>query len=112
MTDQHWIDRIPARTKEDLVRYRDEGIRPGDFLYHVLANDLTYAVLYSDQENYKALKEIIWWCSRFLPREAWGSFDRVRTWLHLKGLPLYPKKEQFLARLQSELKALNRSDEL
>ena len=112
--EEHWIDKIPFATKEDLIRYRDKGIKTGDFLHHFLANDLKYTVLYSDPENYAALKEILWWAIRFLPQDSYGSFEKVSNWLNRGGLFAFPEVEQalFLARLQRELKALNRSDEL
>ncbi len=64
-----------------LQRYVEHRIPTGDFLYAVLCNDLRRAFVRADDENRETLYEIVDYCYRNLPRECWGSQQKVTSWL-------------------------------
>lgn len=72
---------IKPETIESLERYRDQRIPTGGFLHAVLTNDLLHAVMYADDENRKALAEIVVWCYNRLPSASWQSPEAVKEWL-------------------------------
>lgn len=72
---------VPQHTLEALLRYRDQRIPTGGFLYAVLTNDLRDALGRADNFNRSALYEIVHWCYWELPAPSWGSKEKVAAWL-------------------------------
>jgi hypothetical protein len=72
---------VPEHTVHALQLYAQERLQPGGFLTAVLSNDLFLAVDRADYENFQALSAIVVYIYNRLPRAAWGSPERVSTWL-------------------------------
>lgn len=77
----HHLRYLPVYMRPGLARYLRLGIRPGDFLCAVLANDLAEAVHRADPQNRAALSAYIEALDRAAPRDAWGSPDKVDGWV-------------------------------
>jgi hypothetical protein len=78
---------IPINLHGGLERYLKHGIRPGDFLFSILTNNLVEAHLRAgDPEAEASIGRIV----RFLCDEAsahvWGSRTKVQTWIDAKQL--------------------------
>lgn len=67
--------------KNSLNAYVNDKVPPGGFLYAVLCNDLTNAVIKADERNMRQLREIILYVYNDLPSSCWGSEEIVKTWL-------------------------------
>lgn len=82
----HSFDRweVDQEYSQRVYEYLVHGFEPGSFYTCVFANDLISAMLHSHPSNtVPALKRLAGWISNCMPLEAWGSADRVRTWLKL-----------------------------
>ena len=75
---------IPELTMGALVRYVEHGIRPGDFTYSVLTGDLYRACDHADDDNAKALFEIVRWLHNVPPWLVRGNHDKVRAWMGME----------------------------
>jgi hypothetical protein len=85
LIDANW-DLIPESLREPLRRYVVDGIVPNSFLQAVLSNDLTHAVMIADETNLMRLADIVRFCFNYLPRECWGTGERIAYWEYLGGL--------------------------
>ena len=72
---------IPKGTLDGIKRYVEDRIPPGDFLTAVLENNLRESFNQADEENRKALFEIVCHCYNALPFICWGSPGKVKNWL-------------------------------
>ena len=72
---------IPERTLDGIKRYIEDRIQPGGFLTAVLENNLTKSFGSADEDNRKALYEIVGYCYGMLPFSCWGSPEKVEKWL-------------------------------
>lgn len=74
--------------REDIIasleRYVKHGIKCGDFLTAVLANDLTEACGRADDDNQRTLFHIVAYIYNELPSDCWGSYTRVDGWIERK----------------------------
>lgn len=77
---------LPPETLEALARYVEDGIRTGDFLYHVLCNQFAEAVLRADSVNVHRLREFALVVSNCIPATAHGTEQRVKAWIEAGGL--------------------------
>jgi hypothetical protein len=84
LADANW-DLIPQTLREPIRRYVADGIVPNSFLIGVLSNDLVHAVMIADETNLRRLADIVRFCFNYLPRECWGSGERIAYWEHLGG---------------------------
>jgi len=73
-------------TKAALLLFRDHGKHPGDFLYHVLTNDLVEAIRAADNDNCADLREIVIWIHDHMPWQAWSTEPKVKMWIRSGGL--------------------------
>ena len=64
---------IPTKIKEAIDRYVQERIPPGGFLQSVLGNNLIGAFGGADDENRKALFDIVSYIYNEIPSNCWGS---------------------------------------
>lgn len=64
-----------------LERYLNNGIMPGSFLTSVLENNLCEACGRADHENIRNLKNIVGYIYNHIPSSAWGSRDKVESYL-------------------------------
>ena len=70
--------RIPAQTRDALVRYYEDGLMPGSFLTAVLCNDLMGAVGRADSTNRECLNDICAFVYNAMPANTWGSAEAMR----------------------------------
>jgi hypothetical protein len=75
---------VPQEYSQHVYDYLVNGFDPGGFYTAVLANDFMSAVIRSHPGNQiDALKGLAGWIYNTMPNTAWGSYDRVRTWLKM-----------------------------
>lgn len=72
---------IPPRLMIGVGRYITKGIRPGDFLYAVLCNNLKQAILQADKDSFIALPDLVKWLHWEAPSESYGSEEKVHAWI-------------------------------
>jgi hypothetical protein len=79
--------RVPVPYMTDgLKLYVEHGILPGDFLTELLSNDLVEAFRRADDNNTAAMRGWVAFLYNELPRECWGSRDKVQAWCKTGGL--------------------------
>jgi hypothetical protein len=104
---------------DPMANYLVYGYEPGSCFTSVLANDFIGAIRSSHPTNtVNSFKSLAGWMYDHMPREAYGSYDRVRAWLDLdsesrrvilerKGLIYTPKEETWMGlKGYEELEAL------
>ena len=75
---------VPQEYSRPMYDYLVNGWAPGSFYTAVLANDFMSAVTRSHPSGRIAeLKGLAGWISNTMPAHAWGSHDRIRTWLNM-----------------------------
>ena len=75
---------VPQEYSQHVYNYLVNGFDPGSFYTAVLANDFMSAVLRSHTgRQIDTLKGLAGWIYNTMPAAAWGSYDRVRTWLNM-----------------------------
>ena len=72
---------VPRHLRDGLLRYINDGIRPGGFLCAVLENDLTEALARADPESLEALPHLSAWLYNMAPSRCYGSPQRMAAWL-------------------------------
>jgi len=72
---------IPGYTADGLMRYVNQKIQPGNFLYCVLTNDLFGAIQCADTDNLKSLPDLVKYIYNALPFDIYGSKEVVEEWL-------------------------------
>lgn len=91
---------LPSHMQDGMKRYLEDGIPPGDFLYLILCNDFVRAAARADIVNKLRLFNYAHFLYEEAPAIAWGSPERVQTWMDLK------RKER---KLEEKRKANERS---
>ena len=76
------LTRIPKHMRGGLIRYLEEGIKPGSFLTAVLENKLVEAYSRADSINTECMREWVELLYNELPLEAWGSPEKVTKWMN------------------------------
>lgn len=89
--------KMKTTTKEELIAYKEYGIRTCPFLYAVLCNNLIDAICRADEENARDLKEIIRYVNDQLPWGCWGGPERINAWIKRGGIKGIEKKEEVTA---------------
>lgn len=74
--------RLPEHMRDAARLYIERGIKPGDFLTALLANDFMEAVGRADDTNLAALGTWAKWIYNEIPRGAHGSYNHVADWCH------------------------------
>ena len=75
---------VPQEYSQHVYDYLVNGFDPGSFYTAVLANDFMSAVIRSHPGNrIDTLKGLAGWIATEMPAAAWGSYDRVQTWLKM-----------------------------
>ena len=86
MFEVDWT-RVPVPYMTDgLKLYVERGILPGHFLIALLSNDLLEAYRRADDNNTAAMRDWAAFLHNQLPRECWGSPDKVLAWCKTGGL--------------------------
>lgn len=93
--DRH---QIPEHTRETLVNYLMKGWEPGGFVTSMLAMDMERAVYAADFVNAKNIQQIARWIIEYCPRESWGSYEQVESWVK----DINGRRTQFTARVEKE----------
>jgi hypothetical protein len=62
-------------------RYLENGRRPGHFLTAVICNDLKEAFARADNSNARLMGEWVKFFYNEVPNNAWGSKEKMETWL-------------------------------
>lgn len=70
---------------DSLLEYVFNNCPTGGFLSAVLENDLSGAINRADLENRRCIADYVIFIWNYLPRDCWGSKERVDNW---KGLSL------------------------
>jgi hypothetical protein len=78
--------KLPESLRGGLRRYIEEHIRPGDFLYAVLADSLSSAVMLADDGNRERLLDIARWVYNEAPPMCHGSREKVEAWISSEWL--------------------------
>ena len=66
---------------EGLIRYVNDKIPTGDFLYAVLCNDLTQSFARADWMNTRHMSKIVTYVYTYVPMVAKGNKEKVDEWL-------------------------------
>ena len=78
------MEKMLNYTKEGIDAYVTDGVQPGGFLEAVLENNLREAFGSADLNNRDALFDIVSYCYNKIPRECWGSPEKVKAWIERK----------------------------
>jgi hypothetical protein len=81
MVDFDYIATVPNTMHKGLREYIDRGIPVGGFLYHVLCNNLSDAVLVATDEELKSLRALVMWVYNCAPEASWGSEAKYLRWI-------------------------------
>lgn len=74
----------PIDWQESIFNYLVHGFSPGGFLTSVLANNLFDAASRSHILNQvRSIKDICLWITLYAPKESFGSYETVDSWLAL-----------------------------
>lgn len=92
----------PPKVRESLERYWTDGVPVGDFLQAVLCNDLVGAFMRADEDNRKALGDIVAWVHGTLPCDIWGSREAYLS--HIKSKYNVRVVDQVIDAIQTNFK--------
>ena len=81
---------LPEGMHDGLIRYLVYGLPPGSFLEAVLSNDLLEAVKRCDPVNEAHLADYVKFLYNHAPAQAWGTPERVWSWIESKARPRSP----------------------
>lgn len=76
---------IPELTRKSLNAYIEHHCPTGQFLEHLLSNDLRLAIEYADPQNVKVMHVIMCYLANHAPAIAYGSREAYRTWTKERG---------------------------
>ena len=104
---------VPKDFADPMYNYLVYGYGPGSFFGHVLSNNFAKAILSSHPNNtIEALKRLVGWMRDTLPKEAWGSYDKVDAWCDINTKQrriilehnqlIYTSKEEVMLILKDE----------
>jgi hypothetical protein len=75
---------VPRDFADPMANYLIYGYEPGSCFTAILANDFVSAIRSCHPVNtVESLKALAGWIHSDMPREAYGSYERVRAWLAL-----------------------------
>ena len=98
---------------DPIFNYLVHGYSPGGFFTSLLANDCVGAISRSHPANtISALKNLTTWIVNEMPKESWGNYAVVNSWLETppeerreileKSRLIYPEKEEVVLILKGE----------
>lgn len=85
---------IPTYMVGAIERYINQGISPGDFLTAIICNDLKGSVIRADDENMANLPAVVAWFYNEAPNLAWGSEEKMMSWMSHNGLAGFNRGEK------------------
>ena len=80
---------IPERMIPGIIRYIEQGIRPGAFLQAVICNNLKDAIWQADDENFKNISAFVSYFHNEVPSPCWGSKKKMEAWIEAGGTSLF-----------------------
>lgn len=78
---------VPSHMHGGLIRWVEEGTRPGHFLTAVITNDLKTACIYADEQSAEGLSKIVMWLYNQAPSGCWGYEGALKHWT----MPMEPE---------------------
>ena len=75
---------IPERMMDGLIRYRDHGVPPGNFLTAIICNDFKEICGRADDENLRNLPAYAGYLYNEMPNGSHGSKAIMKAWIALK----------------------------
>jgi len=83
-TFAHW--QVPKDFADPFYNYLVYGYTPGSCFTSVLANDFISAISRSHPLNtIEAFKALVGWMRDTMPKEAYGSYEKVAKWTELNA---------------------------
>ena len=83
-TFAHW--QVPKDFADQFYNYLVYGYTPGSCFTSVLANDFISAIARSHPSNtVDAFKVLVGWIGDTMPKEAYGSYEKVAKWTELNA---------------------------
>lgn len=83
-TFAHW--KVAKDFANPMYNYLVHGWTPGSCFTSVLANDFASAIARSHPANtIEAFKALVGWIRDTMPKEAYGSYERVAKWTELNS---------------------------
>jgi len=76
---------IPERVRGGIMRWVEEGVMPGQFLWAVIRNDLREAVWAADDENLPLIPLYVRWFYWHAPAACCGSVEKANQWRGLQA---------------------------
>jgi hypothetical protein len=92
---------IPEHMRPGILRWIEEGIKPGHFLYAIITNDLQETYARADDENIIRIHSYIMFFYNHTPVGCWGSKRNAEEW----ALKFFPRDVSIL------LEVLDRDDD-
>lgn len=80
------LSNIPEHMHQGITNYVENGYNPGSFFYAVLCNNLVEAAGNADDVNKHHLFDYASLLYNELPRNCWGSTEKVQKWVAQGGL--------------------------
>lgn len=71
---------LPARLRAGIDRYVEEGVRPGQFLCAVLANNLADAIGRADDDSLESIAAVVGYVFNEIPSVCWGDRASIYEW--------------------------------
>lgn len=79
---------VPEHLHNGLIRYLVHGIRPGDFLFAIVTNNLTEAVVRAPSGG-GGLLEVVRFLVAYAPPVCYGSPETVDAWLQSRVIAIF-----------------------
>jgi len=83
---------IPSSTLKSIQWYVEKHIPVGGFLRAVFENNLFEAFGHADEQNRRAMFEIVKYIYNTVPTGCYGSPEKVQRWLNVYDPKLQDKK--------------------
>ncbi len=75
---------VPVHVIEEINRFVDARLHPGDFVKSILCNDLVGVVKYAGAEEKPFICDIVKYIFNNIPQDCWGNTKRYQDWLNTK----------------------------
>lgn len=75
--------RVPKDFADPMFNYLVYGFEPGGFFTGWYANDASSIIRSHPANTVQALKDLMKWMLNCMPSEAWGTHEKVDTWIRM-----------------------------
>ena len=88
--------RLPLHMQYGFMLWIEYGIKPGDFGWAVITNNLFNAYNHADHTNLARMKDIIMFFYNDAPSQCYGSLEKAKMWIESKneGLEISTKEHE------------------